>query len=230
MNERLQKDPPPAQAADCPAVVCLSGNVAVGKSTLGERLATTLGAAWIPETTLSMQFPHLLSDTRPESKVIAEITFAALRTAVILSTLLAGDKCLVVERSLWEDRLFYELWRDQQRLHAYDSFMTELFQTLESHPLKFRLYTVLLECPVKLLVKRLAKRKLPYDHLFSAATLEDLQRRYDAALNIQPGRVFQTIDVSNLDISNEAQVERLISSLADALARQWRSEEALHTT
>jgi deoxyadenosine/deoxycytidine kinase len=227
MTEKLPIETTHSKPSPRPVVIGLSGNIAVGKSALGERLAERLGATWISETNLSMQFPHLISDKDGKSKLIAEITFAALRTAVILSHILGGCKRLVVERSLWEDWLFYELWRDRQGLQRYNSFMKQLFETLESHPLEFQLYTIVLECPVRVLTHRLSKRNLPYDHLFSDSILSDLQQRYDAIVSSRPDHIFKTVDVSTLDMANNAQVDSLLSSIVGALDDQWRAEQGM---
>ncbi len=205
------------RASEGPIVVALSGNVRVGKSTLGEILATRLGATWISETMISTQFPHLISHDNGESKLVAEIAFAALRTAVILSHILGGCKQLVVERSLWEDWLFYELWRDRYGLHKYDDIMRNLFEILGSHPLKFRLCTIVLECRADILSQRAFKRNKSYDHIFSDSVISDLQQRYDAVLRSQPAHILKIVDVSTLDIANGEQVEGVLSTIVEAL-------------
>jgi len=198
-------------------LIVLSGNMAVGKSTIGPLLSKQISAVWLPETELSMKFPYLIADSSGDSKLISEITFASLRTAMILSKFLEGINRIVVERSLWDDWIFYLLWRDRFTLSGHDNFMKNLFALLESHHLKFQNHTILLNSQLDLLSNRIQRRNKPYDHIFTDEVINDFQRYLDNAVEQSHENIIKTIDVSYLDIENEEQVAVIIQEMVNAV-------------
>ena len=197
-------------------LIVLSGNVAVGKSTIGPYLAHELNAAWLSESALSEQFSHLFADDRKESRRIAQLAFATLRTATILSTFLSGVDCVVAERGPWDNWLFFEMWRDRFNLADDEPFFVQLRSYLASHSVTYTTHTVWLKCPLEILLKRVAARFKTYDHIHTKTLLSELEHRYETAFRERPPESLLIRDVSDLKLSKSS-IQQFVSEIRSAL-------------
>lgn len=198
--------------------VALSGNVGVGKSTIGPILAEALGAPWLPETEISDLFPHLIAEQDANSKMIAEIVFPSAQVASLLSRFLGGASTVVTERSTWDHSIFFDLWR--RRFSFPDRtcrFMAELAAQLHGHPLNYLVLTVVLQARTEELAGRVARRGQTFDPSFDIAVLQELQSLYARALDPCPGHVIAVHDVTDLDLRDAVQVKGLVGSILTAL-------------
>jgi len=195
-------------------LIILSGNIAVGKTSLGPKLADRLNAKWISESEISMLFPNLISDQFAESKLISEITFSSLRTAMILSKFQMDTSIIVMERGLLDDLIFFNVWKEKYNLQQYEGFIADLHAILNNHPLYFTTHTIYLKNTRKdVLVKRINKRNLIYDHVFTEEFLLRLEEAYDHFLQLDSQGHVYPIDVSEFDIHDTIQVGTLIESV-----------------
>lgn len=199
-------------------LIGLTGNMGVGKSTLGPKIAEYLKAIWLPETEIALLFPNVVSNQEGHSKLIGELAFASTRCCAIISHFLAGAKVVVSERSIWEDRLFYGFWRDYFDLYEYDMLVQDFFDILSQHPTTYTLHTVLLTADVSTLVQRVKERNEPYDHAFDEEIIGKLQEAvYDKLLRHPPEHIIHQIDVSNIDIRKDDVAEYIVREIINKL-------------
>ncbi len=69
-------------------VVVLSGNVGVGKTTIGPYLGRALSAPWMSESEISGLFPHLFAEESKSARIVAQAAFSTLRVASTASKVL----------------------------------------------------------------------------------------------------------------------------------------------
>jgi len=198
-------------------LISISGNIAVGKSTIGSIIAQKINGFWIPETMISDLFPELIKEQNGHSKLICEITFASLRLSLILSAFLRGEKIIVTERYLWEDWIFYEMWRDRFELQEYDILMNGLFKVLNNHKLDFILKSIILTGEIDILLSRLEKRNNIYDGTFTKEILLDLFERYGKVLVNPPNHIVKIVDTSKLNINNKIQINDFVEEIIHSL-------------
>lgn len=202
-------------------LIVISGNMGVGKTTFGPKLAKRLNAVWLPENLITEQFPYLIADQNKDSKLIAEIAFASLRTAMIISTFLKGENRIVMERYLWDDRIFFDVWSKRFGLSKQETFISNLFSILESHHLEYKIHTIFFQSQTTLLQERLQKRNKVYDHTFSQDVIDDIQKGYQTQLSLHPTHLSALIDVSDLNIQDQEMVEDVLNKIINALPKYF---------
>jgi deoxyadenosine/deoxycytidine kinase len=198
-------------------LISISGNIAVGKSTIGSVVAQKVNGFWISESTIADQFPELIKEQSGHSKLLCEITFASLRLSLILSSFLRGEEIIVTERYLWEDWIFYEMWRDRFELREYDILMEGLFEVLNNHKFDFKLNSIILTGEIDILLDRLLKRNQIYNGTFTKEILLELSERYEKVLANPPNHIVKIIDTSNLNINNQFQLNEFVDEIIQSI-------------
>lgn len=194
--------------------IAISGNVGVGKSTLGPIIAEAIDAPWLSETDISSIFPHLIADQCAHSKLITQLTFPTIQIASVLSHFLAGNSLVVTERSLWDHALFFKYWKQRFRLDAESANLIQsLYQILRSHPIEYKVLTIFLRCDCSVVANRTVFRGKTYDSIFSAEVLGELHEIYENALLSSPPTIIGAYDVTSLNIKESVQVDAFINEV-----------------
>jgi deoxyadenosine/deoxycytidine kinase len=183
-------------------LVVLSGNVGVGKSTLGPHLARELNAIWLSESDISRSFAYLFKDQSRDSRIISQIAFASVRMATIFSAFMSGATTVVAERSLPDSRIFHQVWRKRFQIETEDQFFDRLYSLLDRTPVDFRTSVVWLRCPVDTIVKRLNIRQEAFESVHTREVLDELDRGHrDHFATYPPDLVLEMENVGASDSS-----------------------------
>lgn len=194
-------------------LIVLSGNVGVGKTTLGPYLAREVGAVWLPETEISKQFAYLFKDESRVSRIISQITFASLRVATVLSTFQSGASIVLSERFLDDSRIFHAVWRSRYALADEDPFFERLYLLLEGSPVHFNTQVIWLRCRMDVILRRLNLRREVFENVHAVDVVRDLGRKYAEHFRETP----PALVIDTEDVSLEA---RCLADLAASTARR----------
>lgn len=161
-------------------IVTMSGNIGVGKSTLGCLLAKHLQASWLSETAFSSLFQHLIADVNVHSRLIAQMAFSTMRIATLYSALFNEQSdIIVVERNLRDSRVFHKVWREQFGFAPYDAFFEDFYSMLKPVNVpRYKEHVVWLTCPVSVLRKRIEQRDLVAESAHTDCVLLKLNNEY----------------------------------------------------
>ncbi len=191
-------------------LVVLSGNVGVGKTTIGPYLADELVASWLSETAISSMFAHLFAKDDKLSRIISQMTFSTMRVATILSSFLSGETMVVSERNLRDSLIFHEIWRNRFTLQEHDSFFDKFYSMLSSHLIELPTVTVWLKCPLDILMKRISCRVAVFEQNHTKQMLMELEEKYTKSFENNPPQNLLIYDVARL--ANNAQSMKSFAS------------------
>jgi deoxyadenosine/deoxycytidine kinase len=198
-------------------LVVLSGNVGVGKSTIGPYLADELKASWLSESDISSPFAHLFSNQERSSRIISQIAFSSMRVATVLSCLLSDlNQIVVTERFLRDSIIYHEIWRDMFSLQDMDEFFERFYKTLGSHPVKYTSITIWLKCDIDVILSRIALRGEVFENNHTREMLIHLEEKYSTSFTLTPPENLLIFDVTNLE-KNPSSLKLFASEVASKI-------------
>lgn len=201
-----------------PRHIVIAGNIGVGKSTLLDLLATTLG--WTPLTELDVVPPYLdayYADP-PRWAFNLQIWFLTRRLArhQQIATL-AGT--VVQDRSIYEDSAVFAASLYAQEIFSARDYATyqQLYAvvTRELRPPDLIVY---LRAEAPTLLQRIARRARPSERAITAAYLASLEQHYAAWIAGWTACPVLSIDTDDLDSVQRPADRR---ALIDLVAARW---------
>ena len=189
-------------------LLTLSGNIGVGKTTLGKHLSDRATACWLPENAYSAQFEHLIIDTRCSNKTIMQMAFSSMRVATILSALLdRNNQHVVAERSIRDSIVFHKAWVKIGSFEDDWNFYSEFYEKLFRFDLNDYNYDetiIWLKCPIPILLERLSKRSQISDMAHTENLLYALESEYNEMFHMISGKCnIIEFETQNIDLSTE---------------------------
>ena len=183
--------------------IVLEGPIGVGKTSLAGRLADVLGAELVLEGAAENPFLERFYRNPKAGAFPAQLYFLFQRVqqlgALRQQDLFAPVR--VADYLLDKDRLFARVTLDAAELRLYE----QVYEKLAVEPPKPDL-VVYLQAPVDVLLERIARRGIAYEHFIDRAYLERLNDAY--------ARFFHEYDAAPLLIVNAAQIDP-VSNQAD---------------
>lgn len=189
-------------------IITLSGNIGVGKTTLGKYIADHFNAVWLPENMYSSMIQHLIAKDCVNTKIIMQMAFSTMRVATLLSEILnSNSKIIVVERNLRDSVLFHEVWKEHYNLGKYDDFFNEFYMLLGNHDMENEYFEniIWLTCSIDTLVSRINKRNQISDVAHTKQLLTNLDNKYINLYNNMNYDNFNLIkyDTENIELNPE---------------------------
>ena len=183
--------------------IVLEGPIGVGKTSLAGRLADVLGAELVLEGAAENPFLERFYRNPRAGAFPAQLYFLFQRVqqlgALRQQDLFAPVR--VADYLLDKDRLFARVTLDAAEFRLYE----QVYEKLALDPPKPDL-VVYLQAPVDVLLERIARRGIAYEHYIDRAYLERLNDAY--------ARFFHEYDAAPLLIVNAAQIDP-VSNQAD---------------
>ncbi len=182
--------------------IAVEGPIGVGKTSLARRLCTSLSAQGVLEE--AAQNPFLERFYRnPRAGALPAQLYFLLQRAQQLSSLKQADlfaPVRVADYLLEKDRLFARVTLDDAEYALYE----QLYSRLDIHVPRPDL-VVYLQAPVDVLLERIARRGVPYEHYIDRGYLERLNEAY--------ARFFHEFDSAPLLIVNAASIDPITNQL-----------------
>jgi deoxyadenosine/deoxycytidine kinase len=183
--------------------IVLEGPIGVGKTSLAGRLADVLGAELVLEGAADNPFLERFYRNPKAGALPAQLHFlfqrvqqlAGLRQQDLFAPVRVADYLLD------KDRLFARVTLDADELRLYE----QVYEKLAVDPPRPDL-VVYLQAPVDVLLERIARRGIAYEHFIDRDYLERLNDAY--------ARFFHEYDAAPLLIVNAAQIDP-VSNQAD---------------
>jgi deoxyadenosine/deoxycytidine kinase len=207
---------PNAGVGRAPLIV-FAGNIAVGKSTAAELVATGMPAHLFTES---------VSDNPYLERYYADVAvwafhlnmyFLARRASQVLEAASLGQLA-VLDRSFYEDRIFVEQahaarWTALETVAIFRQLDNVLDQLLPRPAV-----LVYLHAPVPVLMQRIQQRARPFETNITESFLADLQGRYDAWIDSYSYSPVIRLDTQLHDIQRDPETQsRLVADVGAAL-------------
>lgn len=182
-------------------MITLSGNIGVGKTTLGKHIAQELNALWLPEDAFSSLFGNLVACNNHDTRIVMQMAFSTMRVATLLSGVLSQQhEIIVVERSLRDSLVFHRVWRKLYDLSQYDAFFSQFYNLLTTS-IQYDEYIVWLKCSLDVLLNRISSRGTTADVAHTRELLRGLEDEYEALYkDFLPSPLI--IDTENLQLDD----------------------------
>jgi deoxyguanosine kinase len=179
-----------------PGYIVVEGPIGVGKTSLARRLASTFGSDLLLEGAGENPFLERFYQDPRSGALPAQLFFLFQRTRQ-LQAMRQGDMfqpVRVADFLMEKDRLFAELTLDAEELKLYEQVYGHVVEDFPVPDL-----VIYLQAPEDVLLKRIARRGIPYERLIDAGYLQRLSEAY--------ARLFLYYDAAPLLIVNAAHID-----------------------
>ena len=203
-------------------IVVLSGNLGVGKTTLGPIISESLNALWISESQIYDNFKYLAAMNSKKEKFLTELAFPINRLPMILSSFYENDhnKRIITERFLWDDLIFYNVWDSIHNFNS-SSFYENLNKILCQLSDGFLIKTIYLKCDIEIILRRILSRGKVDDCQFTKKIISKIENEYNSEIEKKPDHVWDILDISDLDISDENSMKRIVNKFCDIIESEF---------
>lgn len=179
-----------------PRFIVVEGPIGVGKTSLAKRLAASLDAELLLEPSEENPFLERFYRSGRRAALPAQLFFLFQRARQVeelrQSDLFASIR--IADFHIDKDRLFAQVNLDREELALYDQIADKLDVDAPAPDL-----VIYLQAPVDALMRRIARRGIPYERMIDRAYLERLTDAY--------ARYFHNFDASPLLIVNAAAID-----------------------
>jgi deoxyadenosine/deoxycytidine kinase len=191
--------------------IVLEGPIGVGKTSLAGRLADVLGAELVLEGAAENPFLERFYRNPRAGAFPAQLHFLFQRVqqlgALRQQDLFAPVR--VADYLLDKDRLFARVTLDADEFRLYE----QVYQNLAVDPPKPDL-VVYLQAPVDVLLERIARRGIAYEHYIDRAYLERLNDAYARFFHEYDAAPLLIVNAAAIDpVSNQADFDELLAAI-----------------
>lgn len=191
--------------------IVLEGPIGVGKTSLAGRLADVLGAELVLEGAAENPFLERFYRNPRAGAFPAQLHFLFQRVQQ-LGGLRQQDlfaPVRVADYLLDKDRLFARVTLDADEFRLYE----QVYQNLAVDPPKPDL-VVYLQAPVDVLLERIARRGIAYEHYIDRAYLERLNDAYARFFHEYDAAPLLIVNAAAIDpVSNQADFDELLAAI-----------------
>lgn len=189
----------------------LEGPIGVGKTSLTAKLAQSLGAEQVLEH--ADQNPFLERFYRnPRAGALPAQLYFLFQRAQQLAALRQHDlfaPVRVADYLLDKDRLFARVTLDDEEFRLYEQVHARLAIDVPTPDL-----VVYLQAPVDVLLERIARRGIRYEHYIERAYLERLNNAYARFFHEYDGAPLLIVNAAAIDpLHNESDYEELLAAI-----------------
>ena len=197
-------------------IIVLSGNIGVGKTTLGPIISESINALWISEPQIYDSFKYLAAMSSKKEKFLTEIAFPISRLSIIMSNFYENNhnKRIITERFLWDDLIFYKVWNSIYNFNN-NSFYERLNKILCRLSGDFLIKTIYLKCDIKTIQRRILSRGKIDDYQFTKQIVSEVENVYNAEIEKKPSHIWDILEVSNLDIYDEKSMIQIVNKFRE---------------
>jgi deoxyguanosine kinase len=191
--------------------IVVEGPIGVGKTSLAGRLADVLGAELVLEGAAENPFLERFYRNPRAGAFPAQLHFLFQRVqqlgALRQQDLFAPVR--VADYLLDKDRLFARVTLDADEFRLYE----QVYQNLAVDPPKPDL-VVYLQAPVDVLLERIARRGIAYEHYIDRAYLERLNDAYARFFHEYDAAPLLIVNAAAIDpVSNQADFDELLAAI-----------------
>ena len=204
---------PPASRGAAPAhrFIVLEGPIGVGKTSLATKLAASLGAEQVLEQ--ADQNPFLERFYRnPRAGALPAQLYFLFQRAQQLSALKQQDlfaPVRVADYLLDKDRLFARVTLEDEEFRLYEQVHARLAIDVPVPDL-----VVYLQAPVDVLLERISRRGIRYEHYIERAYLEKLNAAYARFFHEYAAAPLLIVNAAAIDpLHNESDYEELLAAI-----------------
>jgi deoxyadenosine/deoxycytidine kinase len=199
-------------------IIVLSGNIGVGKTTLGPIISKPMNSFWISESQIYDNFKYLAAESSKKEKYITQIAFPVSRLSIILSSYYENSNYerIITERFLWDDLIFYKVWDSIYNFNN-NSFYESLNKILIQLSNDFLIKTIYLKCDIDVIMRRILSRYKVGDYQFTKEIILKIENEYNSEIERKPNHIWDIIEVSNIDIFDENSIIKVINEFRDII-------------
>jgi deoxyguanosine kinase len=191
--------------------IVVEGPIGVGKTSLARKLATSLGAETVLEQAAENPFLERFYRNPRVGALPAQLYFLFQR-AQQLAALKQHDlfaPVRVADYLLAKDRLFARITLDEDEFRLYEQVHEKLAIEAPKPDL-----VVYLQAPANVLLERIARRGIAYEHLIDAAYLERLNDAYARYFHEYEASPLLIVNAASIDpVNNEADYDELLAAI-----------------
>ena len=194
-------------SAGHPDYIVVEGPIAVGKTTLAQRLADTFGTDLILEATQENPFlPGFYAD--PGRGALPAQLFFLFQRVQQIQTMRQSDlfkPVHVADFLLEKDRLFAELTLNEDELRLYKQVFEKM--TVDAPAPDLVIY---LQAPARVLLKRIAQRGIAYEQQMEESYVEDLVDAYVSFFHNYDAAPLLIVNTTDIDFAHREQDYELL--------------------
>jgi deoxyadenosine/deoxycytidine kinase len=191
--------------------IVIEGPIGVGKTTLATRLATSLGAELLLERADQNPFLERFYRNPRAGALPAQLYFLFSR-AQQLATLRQQDlfaPLRVADYLIDKDRLFARATLEEEEYRLYEQVYARLSIDAPRPDL-----VIYLQAPVDVLMARIARRGIEYEHLIDRSYLERLNDAYARFFHEYSAAPLLIVNAATIDpVGSEADYEELLAAI-----------------
>ncbi|XP_002739202.1 NADH dehydrogenase [ubiquinone] 1 alpha subcomplex subunit 10, mitochondrial-like [Saccoglossus kowalevskii] len=215
-------------------IIVIDGNIAAGKTTLGQKLAKELGMYYFPEASLDYFDRQSGDGKRLDPKFTGNVSLErfykdpkaedghSFRLQVVMymiryltycdamNHLLTTGEGVILDRSVYSDFVFLEAITTAGliRKQCYDYYQElkgiSLWRVLPPH------LVIYLDAPLDVVKKRIKERGIPYEQTIDDSYLESIDRAYTKQFLPEIG---ESSEILHYDWTNFGEIERVLEDI-----------------
>jgi len=194
-------------------ILCISGMIASGKTTLAKTLSEKLGLFYICEASHGISYLDDLFNNPKRWAFETQLAFLCDK-AIRITNALDNNLDIIIDRSLYEDieifgRHFHETGSIDDRSFVTYSMLANYFTTKLPPPD----LTIYCKCKLETVKQRIQGRGRDFEKLYPLGHIEKISDAYDIWADLYRKNPIHVVDSTLTDWRNKSNVEQIINEI-----------------
>ncbi len=194
--------------------IAFEGPIAAGKTTHATLFAQKANSMLLLENFPDNEFLADFYADKERWALPMQLSFLSLRHKQLSSVTTPLTEPVVADYSYLKDDIFAQLLLRGRELRLYQTISSAFKVNVTPNDL-----IVFLDADNDVLLRRIRERNRPYEATIDAGYLDGLREAYEESLSCLEGSTVVRYSTSNLNLSTQADVDRLHQTIVDAITR-----------